>query len=160
MTQDLKLTKLDRMRYTKDKIPSNLVLLAIVMNVFYFVAYYQCDVANYYYTWHTGASVIYNLLFLLIAFLCSEGVKSRKTGYSIPLMVIGALQLVRIFYLPARAVKASVEIGGNTIAVLSQGKYTFMVICLAISGVLCITAGILSYLNNKKLAAYMRTIEN
>ena len=36
---------------------------------------------NYYYTILVGASILYNLVFMLAAFLSSEGVKNYKIGY-------------------------------------------------------------------------------
>ena len=68
--------KKDRLRFTKNKLSANLSLLAIVFNAFYFVSIYKSDVGNYYYKLIIGISVVYNLLFMLAAFLSSEGVKS------------------------------------------------------------------------------------
>ena len=70
MTREERQIKIDRMRYTKDSLSSGLVLLAIVFDVLYFVSIYQTDVGNYYYNWLIGASVIYNLLFLLTVIHC------------------------------------------------------------------------------------------
>ncbi len=160
-------TKLDRMRYTKDKRSSMMVLLAIVFNVLYFVSIYQQDMmggvaspAYPYYTWMIGASVIVNLLFLLIGFLCSEGVKGRKSGYPVALLVIGLFQIGRIFYLPAKVKDMVYSYNNVEYQVMSDGQYTFAIIMLLISGILCILAGINSYLNSKKLATYMKTIES
>ena len=69
-------TSLDRMRYIKNKTSSNLTILAILFDVFYFVNLYRSDVGDYYYTILIGASIIYNLIFLLAAFLASEGVST------------------------------------------------------------------------------------
>lgn len=159
MTSEEKLTRLDRMRYTKDTRSSGLVLLAIVLDALYFVSIYKTDIGSYYYTWTIGASIIYNLVFLLASFLSSEGVKNRSGGYLIPLLVLGIMQFVRIFYLPARAYAATVNIAGVEIAVMERGQYLFTVICLAVSGVCCVTAGILSTVNHNKLARYLRTLE-
>lgn len=160
MTQDVTQIKLDRMRYTKDKLSSNLILIAIVLDCLYFISIYKSDVGSYYYTWMIGASVVYNLLFLLTAFLASEGVKSRKGGYTVTLLVIGIMQFIRIFYLPAKAYAASVEISGVSTQVMSGGQYTYVLVCLAASGVCCVVAAITSYVNSKQLAQYMRSIEN
>lgn len=65
----------DRMRYIKNKLSSNLCLLAILLDVFFFVSIYKSDVSTYYYNILVGGSIIYNLLFMLLAFLSSEGVK-------------------------------------------------------------------------------------
>lgn len=159
MTQNDQYIKRDRMRYTKDGFSSGLVLLSIVFNVLYFVSIYSTDVGSYYYTWTIGASVVYNLLFLLIAFLASQGVKNRKTGYSLPLMIIGLLQLGRVFYLPAKAYAATVEIGKDVLQVMTDGQHTYVVICLIASAVCCVVAAISSYISNKQLAQHMSQLE-
>ena len=64
--------KLDRMRYTKNTTSSRLALIAIVFNVFYFVSIYKTNV-DFYYNLLMGASILYNLVFMLAAFLSSEG---------------------------------------------------------------------------------------
>lgn len=158
-TQDVTQIKLDRMRYTKDKTSSNLILLAIVLDCLYFVSIYQSDVGSYYYNWVIGTSVVYNLLFLLTAFLASEEVKTRKGGFTVTLLIIGAMQFVRMFYLPAKAHAASVEIAGVPTQVMTNGQYTYVMVCLALSGLCCIVAGITSYISSKKLADYMKTID-
>ena len=159
MTQSDLFIKRDRMRYTKDSFSSGLVLLAIVFDVLYFVSIYQTDVGRYYYTWVIGASVVYNLLFLLTAFLASQGVKNRKSGYGLTLMVIGLMQIVRIFYLPAKAYAATVEIGSEVVNVMTKGQHTYVVICLVASAVCCVVAAVSSYISNQQLAQHMRELE-
>ena len=160
MTQEERLTRYDRMRYTKDSLASTLVLLAIVLDALYFVSIYQSDIGSYYYNWAIGASIIYNLVFLLAAFLCSEGVKNRTRGYEIPLALIGVMQFVRIFWLPAKAYAATVVISGEEIAVMKPGQYLYVVACLAVSGALCLAAAVLSGIHNATLARYLRSMEN
>ena len=159
MTREDRTISTDRMRYTKDKLSSTLVLAAIVFDALYFVSIYQSDVGSYYYNWVIGASIIYNLLFMLTAFLCSEGVKSRKSGYSPVLLVIGVMQLVRMFYLPAKANAAVVTVKGEELAVMSQKQYVYVLVCLGVSAVCCLTAAVTSYVNNRKLSEYMKTLE-
>ncbi len=182
MTNDAKLTKLDRMRYTNDSASSTLVIIAIVLNVLFYVSIYQVDhvtdKANpsfFYYSWSIGASVIYNLLFLLFCFLASVGVKGRKSGYTVPLLFLGVMQFVRLFYIPAIATgrpqigslfgaaqpfEPTYVVGEQTYHVMTNAQYTFALVMLIGSGICCIVAAINSYLNNKKLAAYMATIQN
>lgn len=160
MTREESVIRKDRMLYTKDKLPANLILAAIVLDVLYFVSIYKTDVGTYYYTWVIGASIIYNLLFMLMAFLASEGVKNRKTGYTGLLSFIGLMQIVRIFYLPAKAHEAKVVIQEVEYAVMSDGQYTYVICCLALSALCCIAAAIISYINNKTLAQYVRSLEN
>lgn len=153
------LIKKDRMRYTKDKLSANLIIAAIVLDALYFVSIYKTDVGSYYYTWVIGASIIYNLLFLLVAFLASEGVKNRKTGYTGVLAFIGAMQIARVFYLPTKAHDAIVTIGNDAVPAMGDKQYYFVVACLIISGVCCLVAAVTSHKNNKTLAEYMKTIE-
>lgn len=160
MTQEEITISRDRMRFTKDTLSANAVIVAIVLDCLYFVSIYQSDVSTWYYNWIIGASIIFNLLFLLTAFLASEGVKNRKTGFTVPLIVLGLLQVVRIFYLPAKAHAALVTIAGEEVLVMGNGQYLYTVVCLAISAVCCIFAAVNSHMNNKKLAAHMQTIEN
>ena len=159
MTQDALYTKRDIMRFTKDKRSANLVILAIVFDCLYFVSLYQSDVGSWYYTWMIGASIVYNLLFLLIAFLSSESVKSRKSGYSGILIGIGVMQFVRMFYLPAKAHEAVVVVSGVELKAMEDGQYTYVLVCLALSGLCCIAAAVNSYINNKNLAEHMRTLD-
>ena len=160
MTHDALTVKRDRMRYTKDKVSSRLVLLAIVLDALYFISIYKSDVGSYFYNWVIGASIIYNLLFLLFAFLASEGVKSRKKGYTPALIVLGLLQVVRMFYLPTRAHAATIAIKGEELVVMGDRQYIFVMVCLAVSAVCCIAAAVISYINNKNLSEYMKSIEN
>ena len=160
MTQEELTIKRDRMRFTKDKFSANLVIMAIVFDCLYFVSIYQSDVGSYYYTWVIGASIIYNLLFLLTAFLASEGAKNRKTGYTGLLVGIGLMQIVRIFYLPAKAHAATVVVSGTELPAMADGQYLYVVACLAVSAVCCIVAAVTSHINNKNLAEHMKTIEN
>ena len=92
--------KLDRLRYTKNTASSRLVYLAILLDVFFFVSIYKSDVGSYYYNILIGASILYNLIFMLAAFLASEGVKNYKKGYTWLLMALGAIQVARIFIIP------------------------------------------------------------
>ena len=63
--------KLDRMRYTKNTTSSRLALLAIVFDVLFFISIYKSNVGTWYYNILMGASIIYNLVFMLAAFLSS-----------------------------------------------------------------------------------------
>ena len=157
--QDPKTIERDRMRFTKDKKAANLILLAIVFDCLYFVSLYSTDVGSYYYTWSIGASIVYNLLFLLTAFLASEGVKNRKTGYTGMLIGIGAMQLVRIFYLPAKARAAVVVVSGAEVVAMSNGQFMYISVCLVLSAVCCVLGAFISHTNNKNLAEHMRLLE-
>ena len=71
-TPEDKYIQRDRMRYIKNSACSNLCYLGLLFDVFYFVLIYRQDVGTYYYTIQIGASIIYNLVFMLAVFLASE----------------------------------------------------------------------------------------
>ena len=98
MTNEDKIIRKDRLRFEKNKLSSGLTYLAILFNVFYFVNLYAFYNNNYYYNIKIGASIVYNLLFLLFAFLSSEGVKNYKINMSIILIVIGVTDCKNILH--------------------------------------------------------------
>lgn len=151
--------KKDRLRFTKNKLSANLVLLAIVFNAFYFVSIYKSDVGTYYYKLIIGISVIYNLLFMLTAFLSSEGVKSYKMNYSYVLLGLGIGQLVRIFILPKAAKGATVTLSGAEEAVMGNAQFTRVCIYLITSAVLCAIAAIVNIIKSNTLTKYQAELE-
>ena len=159
MTNQVMNPEMDRKRYSKNKLSANLVLLGILFDVLYFVSLYRSDVGSYYYNILIGASIIYNPIFLLAAFLCSEGVKSRKGNFMPTLLALGVGQIVRIFIIPAQAHVATMTIRKETIQVMGDGQYWFMIVCLVASAVCCVAAGITSFMQNKALNAYLNTIQ-
>ena len=160
MTPDVQTIKKDRMRYTKDSFSSTLMILSIVFDCLYFVSIYQSDVGTYYYNWMIGVSIVYNLVFLLAAFLASESVKNRKDGYTAIIVALGIIQIARIFILPAKAHVATALVNGVEVAVMGDGQYLYVVACLVASAICCFVAAVTSAKNNKTLADYMASIEN
>jgi hypothetical protein len=150
--------KKDRLRYTKNKLSSTLAILAIVFDALYFISIYSSDVGKYYYTYVIGASIVYNLLFLLCAFLSSEGVKSYKLSYAILLIAIGAMQIGRIFYIPMRAHSTEVIIGTESVLAMSDGQFTRIVIYLLLSAAASIAAGIIGIVKTVTLENYKKKI--
>lgn len=150
--------KHDRMRFIKNKTSANLALLGIVFNVLYFVSIYSSDVGNYYYKAEIGISVVYNLLFLLITFLSSEGVKSYKLSYSYILIGVGAMQIVRIFKIPLEAVRAVITVSGAEEAVMSGSQFAYVTVMLTLSAVCCIAGGIIGVIRTGTLEAYNKSL--
>ncbi len=156
MNQEELLIKKDRMRFIKNKLPANLALLAILFDVFYFVSIYQSDVRDYYYTIMIGASILYNLVFMLACFLSSEGIKNYKLGYAWLLAGLGIGQIVRIFVLPAQAHATELKKVGR---VMADGQYTFVVVCLVVSAVCCLAAALIGGYRSVVLKQYQATLE-
>lgn len=177
-------TKKDLLRYKKNSTAALLTYLAIVFDALYFISIYSTDYGSVrnadstviVYRWIIGISVVYNLLFLLAAFLSSEGVKNYKYGYSFLLMAMGAGQVVRVFILPVLArfggidemlecgifgevsesVAASVlEKTGTTIPIMEQGQFIYVCCCLLASAALCIIAGVVALIKSSTLKNYL-----
>lgn len=146
--------KKDRLRYTKNTTSSTLAYIAILFNVFYFVSIYNKDVGNYYYSVTIGASVICNLLFLLAAFLSSEGVKNYKFGYSIAFLPLGIFQIVRIFGIPMNAHNTNIHLDGSDILVMDDTQFTWVCIFLIVSSICCIASGVIGLYKTKILRDY------
>ncbi len=153
---DAKTIKKDRLRYTKNKLSANLAYLAILFDVLYFVSIYSSDVDTYYYTITIGFSVLYNLVFLLTAFLSSEGVKNYKKNYSWIIMVVGVLQFVRILGIPRMAHSTVLTLDGVETVVMGDKQFLWVVICLVVSGVACIASGIAGIYKATTLENYMK----
>ena len=147
--------KLDRMRYVKNTTSSRLCYVAILLNVLYFVSIYKSDVGSWYYQILVGGSIVYNLLFMLITFLASEGVKSYQKSFVWPLFILGALQICRIFLLPTQAHQATVKVGGDEITVMQTAQYVHCIIYLAGSAACLFLAG---WINQQKATALQRHI--
>lgn len=148
--------KKDRMRFTKNRLPANLTLLAILVNVFYFVSIYKSNVTSYYKP-VIGISIVYNLMFMLACFLCSEGIKNYKKDYGVALIVIGALQFLRIIYYPLKGHTTVVPSGGDKL-VMETSQFIRVVIYLVTSGALLISAGIVGIVRSKTLQKYRMEI--
>lgn len=150
--------RLDRMRFTKNTTSSRLALLAIVFNVFYFVSVYKTNV-DFYYNILMGASILYNLVFMLAAFLASEGVKNYKEGYSFLLCALGIIQIVRIFILPVRAHATTLTVGGTELLAMSNGQFVRVVIYLVASAVCLFAAAVVNLKKSRALKAHVAGLE-
>ena len=153
---EVKLIQKDRMRFTKNTLSSTLCYIAILFNVLYFANIYSTDIGSYYYNIHIGISVVYNLLFLLFTFLCSEGVKNYSKGYSIFLLAIGTMQIVRIFDIPLKAHNTIISINKVESPVMDDKQFATLIVFLIISAVCCITAGVAGLIKTITLENYKK----
>ena len=158
MTAEERTIKRDRMRFIKNSLAANLALLGILFDVLYFVKIYQSDVGTYYYTILIGASIVYNLIFLLAVFLASEGVKNYKSGYTWLLAAIGLGQIVRIFIIPMGAHTATTLVNGENVSVMSAGTFTYVVVLLAASAVCLLASAAVNFIRCHELAEHMKTV--
>ena len=154
--------QLDRMRFTKNTAASRFAILAIVFDVLFFICLYESDVqhqvGDFYYKARIGASIICNLLFMLITFLCSEGVKNYKTTYAYVLLGLGVLQIVRIFLTPTIAHGTDFTVGEMTKKVMETPQYIREVIYLALSAASCFLAGVIGISKARKLEKHIASL--
>ena len=155
-----KLIQRDRMRFVKNSMCANLCYLAILFDIFYFVLLYRSDVGSYYYTIQIGASIVYNLLFLLIVFLSSEEVKNYNKRFSIVLLVVGALQIIRIFAIPMDAHAATIVVDGAEISVMGDAQFIRSVIYLIVSAACIIVSAVVNVIRCNMLEAHNKYLES
>ena len=155
-----KLIQRDRMRFVKNTLCANLCYLGLLFDVFYFVLLYRSDVGNYYYTIQIGASIVYNLLFLLIVFLSSEGVKNYGKGYSYILLAAGIMQVVRIFAIPMSAHAATIAVDGAEIAVMQDPQFIREVIYLVASAACLVVSAVVNFIRCNTLEAHNKYLES
>ncbi|MBQ3842201.1 MAG: hypothetical protein II820_05890 [Ruminiclostridium sp.] len=154
------LIKKDRLRFTKNKLSAGLILAAIAINALYFVSIYRSDVGSYYYNLTIGVSILYNLIFMLIAFLSSEGVKNYKIGYAYAAIVLGIVQIGRIFVLPSQAHAAqNTVVGKEAETVMLDDQFGYVAICLCLSAALLICAGVIGIIKTTTLRNYQAELD-
>ena len=158
LTRDVRIIKKDRLRFTKNSISSTLCYIAILFNVLYYVDLYSRDSIDpsgktFFYSVTIGLSVVCNLLFLLFTFLASEGVKNYSKLFSIVLIVIGVLQVARVFGLPLMAMNTTLADGTTLINIF---EFATMALCLTISSVCCIVAGVVGIIKTLTLEKYKK----
>ena len=156
MGRDIATIKKDRLRYTNNKRSAQLTYLGILFNVLYFVNIYQSDVGTYYYSMTIGLSVLCNLIFLLVAFLSSEGVKNYKLGYAYTLIVLCGVQIARMFGIPRMAHTATAIVNGEEVVVMDDKQYMWVMVFLALSAVSCLIAGVNGVIKTHILTKYKK----
>ena len=157
-TEEERTIRRDRMRFIKNSLSSNLAILGILFDVFFFVSIYKSDVGTYYYNILIGASIVYNLVFMLAVFLSSEGVKNYKKGYSYLLVVLGVVQFVRIFIIPMPAHTAVTSVNGVDTLVMQHGQFIRVVVYLVASGLCLIASAVVNYIRCNELEAHLKTL--
>lgn len=158
MTAEERTIQRDRMRFIKNSLSSNLAILGILFDVFYFVSIYKSDVDTYYYNILIGASIVYNLVFMLAVFLSSEGVKNYKKNYSYLLAAIGVLQIVRIFIIPMRAHAATTMVNGETVVVMQDGQFIRVLAYLIASGACLVASAVVNFIRCNELEAHLKSL--
>ena len=154
-----KTIQLDRMRFTKNSTAANFALLAILFDVLYFISIYESNVGSWYYNILMGASILYNLVFMLAAFLCSEGIMNNKLSYSYVMLLLGIIQIIRIFIYPMRAKAATVTIMEQPVIGMGAGQFLRCVVYLVLSAACLIIGAVIGYSRSRALQAHLATLD-
>ncbi len=154
--------KVDRMRFSKNTQSSRLALLALVLDVLFFVSIYKyvckdsSNSDNFYYTALMGASILYNLVFMLATFLSSEGVKNYKTTYSYILIGLAVIQIVRIFIYPVSAHSYMVN---DQTRLMGDFQFIRLIIYLVGSALCLVGSALINLSKSRALTAHIASLE-
>ncbi len=165
-TTEQKIVQNDIMRYKTNKVASSLALLALVFDCLYFCLLYSYR-DLYFNTWRLGVSVVLTLFTLLFTFLASEGIKGYKKNYAILLLVLAAIQIIRIFGIPLEALTHDVQNGTQALNMRYFGadltptaSFIILTVWLCASAACLIASAVIGYLNSVKLETFNAKIES
>ena len=161
MTRNIDIKK-DRLRYTKNSTSSTQAYIAILFNVLYFVSVYSYNeyAGEFYHTFTIGLSVICNLLFLLMSFLFSEGVKNYKLAHCIAFIPLGVFQVIRIFNIPLSAYTYRYLYNGAITRVMDDKQFIYTCVCLGCSALACFATAFTGIRKTKMLREYEESLAN
>lgn len=157
-SEDDAYVRVDVMRYKKNKVSSSLAVLAILFNALFFVDIYRSDVGTWYYGIMIGASIVYNLLFMMIVFLISEGSKNYKIQYSWFAILLGAMQFVRLLFYPRMAHAAQTQATGEIVQVMKDSQMIRVSCFLVLSGLCLILSGVIGMMKCTALRKHLDAI--
>lgn len=158
----------DILKYKTNKLAASLALLGIAFSALYFCLLYSFT-DKFFATWKIGFSVVLTLFSLLITFLSSEGIKNYNKKYCIVLLVLAAVQIIRMFGLPLEALNATkspefgekVLTGGYFFKTITPGiAYTMLIIWLALSAGSLVASAVVGYINCTRLESYLKKVES
>lgn len=162
----------DILRYRKNKLASSLALLGLALGCLYFLFLYAQAQAHtvalngeFYYKWPIAIDVIYNLFFMLFIFLISEQVKNYNRKLFPLQIILGVMQIVRIFWLPLAGVTETayctiVGIEFPEIAPVSAGWFIAMTVCLAASGACILVSSFIGFFRSRAVEKFNKKLES
>lgn len=168
-----KLIRADLDRYKKNKMGANLALLGLVFECLYFMLIYGIKAAlesdgvtnTKFCSIDIGISVILTLVILLAAFLSSEGVKGYNKKFCIVLLVLAAVQIGQIFWLPLYGFKEKLlTVNYFGIEPSTPGangvEFALLIVYLVASAACFVASAVISYLRSVQLEKHVKAIES
>lgn len=171
LTENEKIIDHDILRYKKNKLAANLVLLALVFYCLYFMLLFGIKTstvsaedgsttATKFASLQMGFTVILTLATLLVSFLASEGIKGYNKKYSIVLIVLAVLQVVRIFGYPLYGLQNNLltvnYFGLNPTT--STVEFILLLVYLLASAACYIAAAVIGYVRAVNLEKFEKKI--
>ena len=152
----------DILRYKKNKFASGFALLSLVFNCLYFALLYSI-LSTDLYKLQLGFSVIINLLVLLVGFYASEGIKGYNKKFSIVLIVLAAVQILRIVYYPSIGAAKNWLNDGNIyfgVRMNNSANATMMIIYLVISAACLIVSAVQGFIVARRLEVFQKKLDD
>lgn len=153
----------DVMRYKRNKTAANFALLSLVFECLYFMVFYSVNVTAFN-TITIGISVVVNLCFLLVTMLAEEGIKAYNWKYSITLLALAVVQIIRIFYYPIKVLNTTTTDGDIYTYffwhTMQKGEFSaVMIIFLVLSAACLVASAIFGYTRARKLEKFNKAID-
>lgn len=155
----------DIMRYKTNKFSSNFTLGGVAFGCLYFLvlygqytmAYESQNGGDLYYNVTMGLSVLYNLVFLLLAVFESIQVKNYRKSAPYILIALAIIQIGRIFWFPLDGHNA-LNTDGST--VVPDSSFAYMIVWLILSAACLIAAAVWGIIRNGQYYSYKAKLEN
>lgn len=163
----------DILRYRNNSLGFYLCILAIICNVAMFIIIFgekNCkpDLA-------LGIDVIVNIVFLLFAFLLAEKCKAYETSGYIGSLVLGVIEIARIFWIPLKYYLCNIEYhklysqhiaqGGTAkdfsydgIIGLESGQFTATIVLMVLAALFLFGACIITYMRRRRLDEHLKVL--
>jgi heme/copper-type cytochrome/quinol oxidase subunit 2 len=110
------------------------------------------------YTAMMGASVIINLVVLLMGFYSSEEVKAYNRRFSFVLWALAVIQIVRIFIYPFKAYNTVIKTTNSYL--INEGGLVALILFLVLSAGCFIASGVVGYTRSLHLEKYRKQVED
>ena len=172
--------KTDIMRYKTNGLSFWLCVLSIVFNVAMFLIIYTSRSCTP--NFELGLDLLVNVIFMLAAFLAAEKTKAYKSSAGYVAMGLGAIEILRIFWIPLKYYKMflawEVEVNAMTEKLLAEGKtaeeiaillprisglnagqFTWCIVLLVAACLALVAAGVIAILKSRKLRAHLAKLE-
>jgi len=136
-----KTISIDMLHYKANRLSFWLILLTIALNIAMFLIIYKTTDCTP--NIQLGIDLLVNVIIMLVCFLAAEKTKHYSKSWGIVSIIMGHLQVVRIFWIPLYYFLQFRETGKG----LGVAGFVWCAILLLLSGISMIIAGII---NNKK----------